>query len=64
MILATISKDEKAEFQELRVDGRYVASVWGNPEVEPRLNRPGYHVTIRQNGLVSGFFHVDAVQYK
>ena len=43
----------KSNWVELYVDGRYVASIWGIPEVEYK----GTTVVIKEKEIIVGFFH-------
>ena len=64
-IVAKLNRDGGKGWQELYVDGQYVCSVWGVPEVIPLEGTlKDYMVIINENGGTSAFFHVDEIQEK
>ena len=64
MIKAELGAKGTVTWHRLYADGHYIASIWGKAEVEALSEKPGYHVTIEDRGVIGGFFHCDEVEYK
>jgi len=64
MFKALLELGPKAAWQRLEFKNSLGASVWGIPEVEPSEHEPGYMVTIKYNGTIIAFYHVDQVEYR
>jgi len=64
MIEVKLGQKGEATWHYLYDESRYIAMVWGVAEVDACVGRPGFHVTIRDCGVIGGFFHCDEVEYK
>ncbi|MBA7484945.1 hypothetical protein ES707_20476 [subsurface metagenome] len=61
MIIAKVGIDKEETWNELRVEGHMVASVWGRAAIRRNDNGVGYMVIIRDDYDIVGFYHVDLV---
>ena len=63
MVKAELGTSGEETWQTLYVNGEYVASAWGEAEVETRAESPKFFVAIK-DGTVRAIFHCDEVEYK